>query len=158
MYSTSSSSESSDTTSFATIELESRGEVNPVAKEESRGATRTRFLVFLVSTWVNFLSFLNQFFLFTITGFGGQTALALCSSLVLYYSLIRGAGWRTKNRKTQLRSPRHGPHGFRILTFGFSRLLSALVCYGVLLLLLPPERTRDAVAIHHCLSLVIVLS
>ena len=37
MYSTSSSSESSDTKSFATIELESRDEVNPVAKEESRG-------------------------------------------------------------------------------------------------------------------------
>ena len=37
MYSTSSSSESSDTNSFATIELESRDEVNPVAKEESRG-------------------------------------------------------------------------------------------------------------------------
>jgi hypothetical protein len=35
MYSTSSSSESSDTKSFATIELESRDEVNPVAKEES---------------------------------------------------------------------------------------------------------------------------
>jgi hypothetical protein len=37
MYSTSSSSESSDTKSFATIELESRDELNPVAKEESRG-------------------------------------------------------------------------------------------------------------------------
>jgi len=37
LYSTSSSSESSDTNSFATIELESRDEVNPVAKEESRG-------------------------------------------------------------------------------------------------------------------------
>jgi hypothetical protein len=37
MYSTSSSSESPDTVSFATIELESRDEVNPVAKEESRG-------------------------------------------------------------------------------------------------------------------------
>jgi hypothetical protein len=39
MYSTSSSSKSSDTDtkSFATIELESRDEVNPVAKEESRG-------------------------------------------------------------------------------------------------------------------------
>ena len=37
LYSTSSSSESSDTKSFATIELESRDEVNPVAKEESRG-------------------------------------------------------------------------------------------------------------------------
>ena len=34
---TSSSSESSDTNSFAIIELESRDEVNPVAKEESRG-------------------------------------------------------------------------------------------------------------------------
>ena len=34
---TSSSSESSDTNSFALIELESRDEVNPVAKEESRG-------------------------------------------------------------------------------------------------------------------------
>ena len=37
LYSTSSSSESSDTNSFAIIELESRDEVNPVAKEESRG-------------------------------------------------------------------------------------------------------------------------
>ena len=37
LYSTSSSSESSDTKSFATIELESRDELNPVAKEESRG-------------------------------------------------------------------------------------------------------------------------
>ena len=39
MYSTSSSSESTDTNSCAIIELESRDEVNPVAKakEESRG-------------------------------------------------------------------------------------------------------------------------
>jgi hypothetical protein len=37
MYSTSSTSESSNTKSFTTIELESRDEVNPVAKEESRG-------------------------------------------------------------------------------------------------------------------------
>ena len=35
--STSSSSESSDTASVAAIELETRDEVNPVAKEESRG-------------------------------------------------------------------------------------------------------------------------
>ena len=37
LYTTSSSSESSDTNSFAIIELESRDEVNPVAKEEGRG-------------------------------------------------------------------------------------------------------------------------
>ena len=37
MYSTSSSSELSDTSFFAIIELESRDEVNPVAKEEGRG-------------------------------------------------------------------------------------------------------------------------
>ena len=37
LYSTSSSSESTGTTSFAIIELESRDEVNPVAKEEGRG-------------------------------------------------------------------------------------------------------------------------
>ena len=37
LYSTSSSSELSDTSFFAIIELESRDEVNPVAKEEGRG-------------------------------------------------------------------------------------------------------------------------